>query len=89
MTVCEPVAVEENAYVAMPLASVTGEPCTAPSTVMVTVPVGIAVIKLEPETTTIVMASLAPTAGALVPAESAVFDAAALTVAVRDPLDVP
>ncbi len=57
---------------------------------MVRVPVGVAVLELDPEATVIVIASFAPAAGVAVAAESVVFDAtgdAAATVTVSELLE--
>ena len=75
---------------AEPFASVSGGDWVTPSTVIVTVPVGVAVLEADPEATVMAMASLAPGAGVLLAAESVVFDATgggAATVTVNEPLD--
>ena len=72
------------------MASVSGGDWVTPSTRMVTVPVGVAVVAADPEATVIAMASVEPGAGVLLAAESVVFDATgggAVTVTVREPLD--
>ena len=60
---------------AEPFASVKGGDWVTPSTRIVTVPVGVAVLEADPEATVIAIASLAPEAGVLLAAESVVFDA--------------
>ena len=64
--------------------------CVVPSTAIVTLPVGVAVLELDPDATEIVIASLAPTVSVVIAAESVVFDAigaAAVTVTLTHPLD--
>ena len=67
---------------AEPFSSANDVVCVAPSTMMVNVPVGVAVLELDPDATVMVMRSLAPGAGVIVAAESVVFDT---TGAVEDP----
>src|SRR2546430_17385163 len=69
-----PATVEEKVYVADPFVSVRDGVCVAPSTAMVSVPVGVVVLEVDAEATVMLMASLAPTAGVLVAAESVVFE---------------
>lgn len=69
-------------YVADPFVSARDDVAVVPSTTMVKVPVGVAMLELEPEATVMVMRSLAPGAGVIVAAESVVFDT---TGAVEDP----
>lgn len=61
--------------------------CAVPSTEIVTVPVGTAVLAARPEVTVIVIASVAPEAGVEVAAATAVFEATGGTVTPTDPLD--
>ena len=75
---------------AEPFASVRGGDWVTPSTRIVTVPVGVAVLEADPEATVIAIASLAPEAGVLLAAESVVFDATgvgAVTLTVSEPLE--
>ena len=72
---CAPEVVEENVYVAEPLDSSRAEVSVVPSTTIVSVPVGVAVIELDPGATVMVMTSLAPEVGALLAAESVVVEA--------------
>src|SRR2546430_16928441 len=69
-----PATVEEKVYVADPFVSVRDGVCVAPSTAMVSVPVGVVVLEVDAEATVMLMASLAPTAGVLVAAERVVFE---------------
>src|SRR5437588_13064798 len=69
-----PATVEEKVYVADPFVSVRDGVCVVPSTAMVSVPVGVVVLEVDAEATVMLMASLAPTAGVLVAAESVVFE---------------
>ena len=71
----EPDVVDEKLYVAEPFERAREEVSVVPSTATVNVPVGVVVTELEPETTVIVMISLAPEAGEVVVAESVVRDA--------------
>ena len=87
--VCEPVVVDENGYVAEPFASVRAGVCGAPSTVIVRLPVGVAVLEPDPDATVMVTTSLVPTAGVVVAAESTVVEATTVTVTLSEPLDVP
>jgi hypothetical protein len=87
--VCEPAVVDENVYVAEPPESARAEFTVAPSTAMDKLPVGVAVVELEADATLIVMTSLAPEAGVVVAADSAVVVAtgAEATVSVTLPLE--
>jgi len=85
--VCEPTAAEENVYVADPFTRVSAGLCTAPSTVIVTVPVGANVVELDPDATVMLMVSVAPAAGVVVAAESDVFEATAVTLIVTEPVE--
>ena len=69
-----PATVEEKVYVADPFVSVRDGVCVVPSTAIVSVPVGVVVLEVDAEATVMLMASLAPTAGVLVAAESVVFE---------------
>jgi hypothetical protein len=76
--------------VAVPPTSASDEVCVVPSTAIVNVPVGVAVLEADPEATVIVIASLAPDAGVVVAAETVVFEAtgtAAATVTMTEPLE--
>jgi len=68
------VVVEEKVYVAEPLESERMEDCVTPSTLIVTVLVGIVVTDAEPEVTLIVMVSLAPEVGVLEAADKVVVE---------------
>jgi hypothetical protein len=71
-----------------PFASVRVGVCVVPSTAIVTVPVGVVVLKVDAEVTVMLMASLAPGAGVLVAAESVVVEATgAGTVTVSEPVE--
>ena len=73
---CEPLVVDEKLYVAEPLESASEEVSVVPSTSMVRLPVGVAVVELEPDATVIVIVSLAPEAGVELAAANVVSDAA-------------
>jgi hypothetical protein len=75
---CEPTTAEENVYVADPLTKVSAGLCAVPSTVIVAVPVGVAVLELDPEATVMPMASPAPGAGVKVAATSVVLEVASV-----------
>jgi hypothetical protein len=80
---CDPLVVEEKVYVAVPLDSASEEVSVVPSTSTVKVPVGVVAMELELEpATVIVIASLAPEAGAALAAVSVVVEAAS-----DDPFD--
>ena len=76
-------------YVAEPPESAGGGVTVAPSTVIVRLPVGVAVLELEADATLIVTTSLAPEAGVVVAAESTVVVAtgAGPTVTMRVPVE--
>lgn len=69
---CAPEVVDEKVYVAEPFESAREDVSVVPSTVIVSVPVGVVVTELDCEETVMVMISLAPEEGALLAAESAV-----------------
>lgn len=58
--------------------------CTAPSTVTVTEPVGVAVLEVDPDATVIVTTSFAPATGEVVAAARVVFECTAVTVTVTE-----
>lgn len=58
-----------------------------PSIAIVTDPVGVAVLEADPEATVTVMRSFAPTAGVVVPADTVVCEATAVTVTVSEPFE--
>jgi hypothetical protein len=72
---CDPAVVEEKEYVAEPVERASDDVCVVPSTVTLTVPVGVVASEVESEATVMVMVSLAPEAGVLVEAESVVVEA--------------
>ena len=74
---------------AVPFTKVSAGVCIVPSTVIVTLPVGVAMLELDPDATVMVTTSLVPTAGVVVAAESAVVEATTVTVTLSEPLDVP
>lgn len=87
--VCEPVTVDEKLYVAEPMVSVSVD-AGVPSTETATVPVGVVAIDVEPDATVIVIASVAPEAGAVLAATSVVLEVTSValtTVTVTDPVD--
>lgn len=69
---CAPVVDEEKEYVAEPLERASDVVMVVPSTTTVSVPVGVVVMVLDCGATVIVIVSLAPTAGVVVAAVSAV-----------------
>ena len=73
---------------AIPFTKVSAGVCIVPSTLIVTVPVGVAVLELDPEVTVMVIASFAPAFGVVAAAESVVFEATVITVTISDPVDV-
>lgn len=73
---------------AVPFTKVSSGVCIVPSTVTVTLPVGVAMLELDPEATVMVIASLAPAFGVVAAAESVVFEATVITVTTSDPVDV-
>jgi hypothetical protein len=81
--------VEENVYVAEPPESAKEEVAVVPSIVIVRVPVGMVVLELEADVTLMVMTSLAPEAGVVVAADSAVVVAtgAGPTITVSVPVE--
>lgn len=85
--VCDPAVIDEKVYVAEPLASVSVGDCVVPSTAIVNVPVGVAVLEADPEATVIVMRSFAPTAGVMVAADTLVREATAVTVNETEPVE--
>lgn len=88
--VCAPTDVEEKLYVTEPFVNVSMGACATPSTETVTLPVGVAVLDVEPEATVIVIVSLAPNVGVLVAAATVVCEATctgAATVTVIDVLE--
>lgn len=60
----------------MPFESASDVACVTPSTTIVSVPVGIAVLELDADATVIVMTSFAPGAGVVVAVISVVLEAA-------------
>jgi hypothetical protein len=68
--------VDEKVYVADPFASARDDVAVVPSTMMVKVPVGVAVLEADAEATVIVMTSFAPGAGVAFAATSVVLEAA-------------
>lgn len=74
-------------YVAAPFESVSVGDCGVPSTAIVTVPVGVAVLEVDPEATVIVIGSFVPGTGVVVAAATVVFEATAVTVTVTDPVE--
>jgi hypothetical protein len=88
--VWEPAVGDENPYVAEPPARAREEVTVVPSTAMDRVPVGVVVLELEADATLMLIASVAPEAGVVVAAESAVVVASAVvpTVNVRLPVEV-
>jgi hypothetical protein len=85
--VCEPTTAEENVYVADPFTKVSAGLCAVPSTVIVTVPVGVNVVEFDPDATVMVMVSVAPAAGVVIAAESVVLEATAVTMTVTEPVE--
>jgi hypothetical protein len=86
-SVCEPIAVDKNVNVAEPFERVSGV-CAAPSTAIVTEPLGVAVLEVAPGATVTVIRSLAPGAGVGVDADSIVFDGwFPVTVIVTEPVE--
>ena len=85
--VCEPTTAEENVYVADPFTKVSAGVCIVPSTVIVTLPVGVAMLELDPEATVMVIASFAPAFGVVAAAESVVLEATAVTLTVTEPVE--
>ena len=54
---------------------------------IVTLPVGVAMLELDPEATVMVIASFAPAFGVVAAAESVVLEATAVTLTVTEPVE--
>ena len=72
---------------AVPFTKVSAGVCIVPSTVIVTLPVGVAMLELDPEATVMVIASFAPAFGVVAAAESVVLEATAVTLTVTEPVE--